>query len=48
MQLKEKLKLFIREVHSVFDGIESLSFLVPKTLELVPDNIKQSKSLKIF
>ena len=38
----------IRQVSSVYHGTESLSFLGPKILELVPSEIKQSESLEIF
>ena len=37
-----------RQVHSVYHGTESLSFLGPKIWELVPEDTKQSESLKIF
>ena len=35
-------------VHTVFNGTETLSYRGPKTWALVPDNIKQSKSLIEF
>ena len=37
-----------RQVHSVYHGTESLSFLGPKIWELVPEDTKHSGSLKIF
>ena len=37
-----------RQVHTVCHGTKSLSFLGPKIWELVPEDIKQSESLKIF
>ena len=39
---------YFRKVHSVYHGTESLSFLGPKVLELVPEDVKQSQSLDIF
>ena len=38
----------IRQVHSVYHGTESLSFLGPKIWELVPEDIKHSESYEIF
>ena len=35
-------------VHSVYNGTETISFRGPKTWELVPDNIKKAKSLLEF
>ena len=37
-----------RQVHSLYHDTESLSFLRPKIWELVPEDTKQSGSLKIF
>ena len=37
-----------RQVNSVYHGTESLSFLGPKIWELVPEDAKQSESLRIF
>ena len=37
-----------RQVHAVYHGTESLSFLGPKMWELVPEDTKQSESLEIF
>ena len=37
-----------RQVHSVYHGTESLSFLGPKIWDLVPLEIKQSETLEIF
>ena len=37
-----------RQVHSVYHGTESLSFLGPKIWDLVPSEFKQSQSLEIF
>ena len=37
-----------RQVHSVYHGTESLSFLGPKIWDLVPTEIKQSESLDVF
>ena len=37
-----------RQVHSVYHGTTSLSFLGPKIWKLVPEDTKQSESLKIF
>ena len=37
-----------RQVHSVFHGTESLSFLSPKTSDLVPVESKQSESPDSF
>ena len=38
----------IRQVSSVYHGTKSFSFLGPKIWELVPSEIKQTESLKIF
>ena len=37
-----------RQVHSVYQGTESLSFLGPKIWDLVPLELKQLESLEIF
>ena len=37
-----------RQVHSVYHGTESLSFLGPKIWDLVPLQLKQSESLEVF
>ena len=37
-----------RQVHTVYHGTESLSFLGPKIWDLVPIDIKQSETLDIF
>ena len=37
-----------RQVHSVYHGTESLSFLGPKIWELIPEDTKQPESLEIF
>ena len=37
-----------RQVHSVYHGIESLSFLGRKIWDLVPLELKQSESLEVF
>ena len=37
-----------RKVHSVYHGIESLSFLGPKIRDLVPVKLKQSETLYSF
>ena len=37
-----------RQVNSVFNGTETLSCPGPKTWDLVPNEIKQSDSLKSF
>ena len=37
-----------RQVHSLYHGTESFSFLGPKILELVPEDTKQSESHNIF
>ena len=37
-----------RQENSLYHGIESLSFLGPKIWELVPEDAKQSESLRIF
>ena len=36
------------QVHSVYHGTESLSFLGPKIWDLVPVELKQSESLESF
>ena len=46
--LRRNSNFFIRKVHSVYHGTESLSFLGPKIWELVPEGLKQSESLEIF
>ena len=46
--LRTKPNFSSRQVHSVHHGTESLSFLGPKIWELVPEDTKQSESLKIF
>ena len=38
----------LEKVHSVYQGIESLSFLGPKIWELVVEKIKQLESLDVF
>ena len=37
-----------RQVHSVYHGTESLSFLGPKIWDLVPLELKQLESLEVF
>ena len=37
-----------RQVHSVYHGTESLSFLGPKIWELIPEDTKQPENLEIF
>ena len=37
-----------RQVHTVYHGTESLSFLGPKIWDLVPLEIKQCESLEVF
>ena len=37
-----------RKVHSAYHGTESLSFLGPKTWDLVPVELKQSETLYSF
>ena len=44
--LRRNSNFFIRKVHSVYHGTESLSFLGPKIWELVPEGLKQSESLE--
>ena len=46
--LRNNSSFSIRQVHSVYHGTESLSFLGPKIWELVPEDIKQSESYEIF
>ena len=46
--LKTNSNFSSRQVHSVYHGTELLSFLGPKTWELIPEDTKQSESLKIF
>ena len=46
--LRKNSSFYVRKVHSVYHGTESLSFLGPKIWELVPEDIKQQKSLNIF
>ena len=46
--LRNNPSFSIRQVHSVYHGTESLSFLGPKIWELVPENIKQAESCEIF
>ena len=46
--LRKNSSFPIRQVHSLNHGTESLSFLDPKTWELVPENIKQSESPENF
>ena len=46
--LRTNSNLSSRQVHSVCHFTESLSFYGPKIWELVPEDTKQSKSLKIF
>jgi len=46
--LRANSSFSIRQVHSVYHGTESLSFLGPKIWELVPEDIKQSESFEIF
>ena len=37
-----------RQVHSVYQGTQSLSFLGPKICDLVPAELKQSESIDAF
>ena len=46
--LRTNSKFYTRQVHSVYNGTESLSFLGPKIWELVPEYIKKSESLEVF
>lgn len=46
--LRTSSNFYSRQVHSVYNGTESLSFLGPKIWELVPEDIKKSESLEIF
>ena len=46
--LRNNSSFSIRQVHSVYHGTESLSFLGPKIWELVPEDIKNSESYEIF
>ena len=46
--LRKNSNFYVRKVHSVYHGTESLSSLSPKIWELVPEDIKQQKSLNIF
>ena len=46
--LRKKNKFKSSSAHTVYFGTESISFRGPKTWELVPDNIKSSKSLEEF
>ena len=54
--VKEQIEIFYeemtyflnRQVSSVYNGTESLSFLGPKRWEVVPSEIKQSESLETF
>ena len=46
--LRRNSSFSVRQVHSVYHGTESLSFLGPKIWELVPEDIKQSECLEIF
>ena len=46
--LRNKNPFQSRNVHSVYNGTETLSFRGPKTWEMVPADIKKSTSLKEF
>ena len=46
--LRKKSSFYVRQVHSVYHGTESLSCLSQKIWELVPEEIKQSESLDIL
>ena len=46
--LRKNSSFYVKKVHSVYYGTESLSFLGPKIWKLVPEDIKQSESLDIF
>ena len=46
--LRKNSSFYVRKVHSVYHGTESLSSLSSKIWELVPEDIKQQKSLNIF
>ena len=46
--LQKKSSFYVRQVHSVYQRIESPSFLGLKIQELVPEDLKQSESLDIF
>ena len=46
--LRKCSSFYVKQVHSVYCGTESLSFVVLRIGELVPDDVKQSESLDIF
>ena len=46
--LRRNDTFYSRQVHSVYHGTESLSFLGPKIWELVPIEIKESETIDIF
>ena len=43
--LRKNSRFYVRKVHSVYYGTESLSFLFQKISELIPGDIKQSDRL---
>ena len=45
-RLRKQTDFQIPSVHSVFSGTESITFLRPKVLEILPHEIKQLESLK--
>ena len=46
--LRKTSGFYVRQVHPVYRGTESLSIFGPKQWELVSEGIKQSESLEIF
>ena len=46
--LRNKIQFKGSNVHTVYNGTETISFRGPKTWELIPEEIKTSKSLYEF
>ena len=46
--LRKSSSFYVTQVHSIYHGTESLSFLGLKIWELVSEDIEQSESLDIF
>ena len=46
--LREKQDFLTRNTHSVRYGTDSLSYLGPKVWDLIPNEIKESKTLNTF
>ena len=46
--LRHTSQFSVNQIHSVYNGTESASYLGPKTLEQIPSEIRNRKSLEDF